>query len=82
MQALYQEIDLLRADYNVTVAYSLAYVEALDALLGGEDRNISSHSLAAVLASERLFVETESAFSESSSRRLSEISIAIGQLAV
>jgi hypothetical protein len=82
MQALYQEIDLLRADYNVTVAYSLAYVEALDALLGGEDRNISNHSLAAVLASERLFVETESAFSESISRRLSEISIAIGQLAV
>lgn len=82
IQILYQEMQLLRTIYNVTVAYSLAYVDTLEDFFGGEGRTISEQRLAAVLASERLFVEAESSISKRISGRLESIGSVIGELEI
>jgi hypothetical protein len=82
LQNLYQEMQLLRTNYNVIVAYSISYVETLEEFFGDKEKAITEQRLAAVLASERLFAVTEAEFSHSLSERLRSISAALLELEI
>ncbi|WP_424973213.1 hypothetical protein [Dinoroseobacter sp. S76] len=63
LRAAYNEMQLLRNQYDVSVGYSIGYVEAVDDFFSGEDRVINAQRLASVLAAERIFILTIAEFS-------------------
>ena len=56
-QATYTELQLARANYHVVVARCIDYLVAVEAFFAPTDHSITRQSLAAVLASERLYVK-------------------------
>ena len=80
LQVAYQEMALLRANYNVSVSYSLAYVEALQSFFDGSNPVINEQNLASVLAAERIFMTTLSEFDAAAEDRTKDLQRAIESL--
>jgi hypothetical protein len=56
-QATYTELELARANYNVVVGRCVDYLAAVGVFLAPPDHEITRQNLAAVLASERLYID-------------------------
>lgn len=63
-QSTYTELELARANYNVVTNRCIEYLSAVDQFLNPSDRQINRQRLAAVLASERLYVELSTAYAD------------------
>ena len=58
LQSLYQDLARLRANYTVSVNYSIDYLRAVRVFFDPEDTIFTPQRLAAVLAAERIFLTT------------------------
>jgi hypothetical protein len=61
-QAAYTELELARANYNVVTGRCIDYLAAVERFLNPPDHQITRQGLAAVLASERLYVDLSSQY--------------------
>jgi hypothetical protein len=62
MQALYQDLANLRTNYGVVVGHCIEYLGAIDEFLSDTDSEITPSELAKVLAAERVFFSTTTAY--------------------
>ena len=63
-QAMYTQLELVRANYNVVVARCIDYLTAVARFLDPPDHRVDRQSLAAVLGAERLYVEVSSEYAK------------------
>jgi hypothetical protein len=63
-QRSYQDLDVVRANYDVVVARCMDYLGAIRTFLTPDDGKITQPRLAAVLAAERLYIEIVAAYSK------------------
>jgi hypothetical protein len=61
-QATYTELELARANYNVVTDRCIDYLSAVERFMNPPDHQITRQGLAAVLASERLYIEVSSEY--------------------
>lgn len=72
-QSTYHEMRSLRQNYNVTVNYAASYRDTLLNFFNGNSGPISEQNLASLLAAERIYITTSTAFHQSALKNMASI---------
>jgi len=73
LQELYQDLSLLRNNYNVTVGYCVSYLREIRTFFSTTEEPINAQKLASILAAERIFITTLDDYLNDSNQKIKKI---------
>lgn len=81
-QAIYQDMERLRANYTVSVNYAVQYLKVLQTFFSNDNTSYTPERLASVLAAERIFMTTMTQYAETVVEKLEALDGARRSLAL